>query len=319
MRLSRFSMFITLLCATALSAGCKPKEQKPPVHLPPTHAPTDHAVVEDPVAKGRLIFGGTTYSATGLTCAHCHAAAPESDARQLYIAHSAYGLTSRGAWWITTQAQLDAKQGAAATLAGAANKCVSAPYMSGTRMIEGDDAKALEAFLSFIAKPEGKDAKPFIIKQATALPPKGLKPNLENGKRIYEMSCSHCHGVVKGIADLKGAKDWLNEVQVMAKLRKLGDWFNDNKNAKYAYTPYRGAHLAQWLGLAPALAAEPAPGEGAPPEAGAQPPAEGAGADQSGDSGGQDIFPKDAMPFFATDILSDQEVVDVAFYVIHKL
>ena len=311
MRLSRILLCITLLCATALAAGCKPKEQKPPPPLPPTHAPTDRAVLEDPVAKGRLIFGGTTYSATGLACANCHAAAPESDARQLYIAHSAYGMTSRGAWWITTQAQLDAKQGAAATLADAANKCVSAPYMSGTRMIEGDDAKALEAFLSFIAKPEAKDAKPFIIKQATALPPKGLKPNLENGKRIYEMSCTHCHGVIKGIDELKGAKDWLNEVQLMAKVRKLGDWFNDNKKAKYAYDAHRGAHVAQWLGLAPALAAEPAPGGGAPAGTGAQPPTKG--------SGGQTVFPKDAMPFFATDILSDQDVVDVAFYVIQKL
>lgn len=292
--------FALAFCVIALGApGCKKRQVKEPPR-PPIHAP-DRPVQQDPVNRGKMIFSGTEYSATGLSCANCHAVS--ANPARIFIAHSASGTLARGAWWIMTQAELDAKQGEAATFAEAANKCVSAPYMGGQKLIAGDDAKALEAFYQSISDPAAKDSAPFIQTPPKALPPKGLKPDPANGKRIYEASCSRCHGAIKGIVDLQDANTWLNEVQVMAKVRHLPNWEDGNKDAKYASYPGRLMRLAQACGLR--LAFAQAPGAGADAAAG-------------GDSE-QEIFPEKAMPYFASDILSDQDVVDVAFYVIKDL
>jgi hypothetical protein len=300
------------LCAMALCVpGCKPKPQVKEPPRPPLHAP-NRPVLRDPVTRGQIIFSGKEFSATGLSCANCHAASANPE--RIFIAHSAYGAAARGAWWITTQAEFDAKLGQAATLVDAANKCVSAPYMGGKKLIEGDDAKALEAFYQSISDPSAKDSAPFIQTPPTALPAKGLKPNSLNGQRIYDNSCSHCHGAIEGIVDLKDANTWLNEVQVMAKVRKLPDWETANKDATYAYQAWPRLQLAQVFGLRAAFAQDP--GAGAPPAATA-PPA--AGAPPAATAGEQPGFPENAMPYYATDILSDQDVVDVAFYVIQNL
>jgi mono/diheme cytochrome c family protein len=314
---------LALLALALVAPGCKRKAEVKEPPRPPIHAP-DRAVVQDPLSRGKMIFSGAEFSATGLSCANCHAASASAEQGRIFIAHSAYGAVARGAWWITTQAEFDAKLGQAATLVDAANKCVSAPYMGGKKLIQGDDAKALEAFYQSISDPAAKDSAPLIQTPPKALPPKGLKPDKANGKRVYEESCSHCHGMVKGIVDLTDANTWLNEVQVMAKLRHLPDWEKSNKDAKYAYHAWPYMRLAQTFGLTPAFAQ--APGAGGKPPAGAAPPAAGttppagASADTAaGDGGDGRIFPENAMPYFATDILSDQDVVDVAFYVIKDL
>lgn len=317
---ARFALafFVLALVALALCApGCKPKPQVKEAPRPPIHAP-DRAVVQDPVTRGKLIFAGTEYSGTGLTCANCHAVSASAAQGRIYIAHSAFGAVARGAWWITTQAEFDAKKGQAATLADAANKCVSAPYYGGKKLIAGDDAKALEAFYQSISDPSAKDSAPFIQTPPKALPPAGLKPNKENGKRIFDTGCSHCHGAINGIVDLKDANTWLNEVQVMAKVRKLPDWEKGNKNAKYARSTWSALRLAQAFGLAPALAQEPGAGA-APPAAKAPPAGQAPTAAGAGDGEEKPIFPENAMPYFATDILSDQDVVDVAIYIIKDL
>jgi mono/diheme cytochrome c family protein len=138
-----------------------------------------------------------------------------------------------------------------------------------------------------------------------------------NGKRIYDESCSHCHGVVEGIVDLKDANTWLGEVQVMAKLRKLPNWEDANKGAKYASSAWNAMRLAQAFGLRPAFAQDPGAGS-APPAAGA-PPEGGAPADAAAGDDSEQIFPDNAMPYYASDILSDKDVVDVACYVIRDL
>jgi len=268
-----FAIMALALAVLALSApGCRRKPEVKELPRLPIHAP-NRAVRPDPLIRGRAIFFGTEYSATGLSCSSCHAVSASPEKQQLFIAHSAYGAVARGAWWITTPAELSAKRGEAATLADAANKCVSAPYMGGKKLIEGDDAKALEAFYQKISDPSAKDGAPFIQTPPQALPPKGLKPNPANGKRIYDDSCSHCHGAVKGIVDLKDANTWLNEVQVMAKVRHLPNWEDGNKHATYASNNRSAMRLAQVFGLLPAFAQEP--GAGAAPPAAPAPPAGG--------------------------------------------
>jgi cytochrome c len=322
---SKLFAFIFLLVGLGLLAmyapGCKPKQVKAPGR-PPIKAP-DRPVVQDPIQRGKIIFAGTEYSGTGLTCVHCHAVSASMDIDRLYIAHSAYGAAARGAWWIMDQAQFDAKQGAAATLADAANKCISAPYMQGKQPLNPEDAKAIEAFYASISDPAAKDSAPFIHAAPTALPPAGLKPDKVNGKRIFDKGCCACHGLINGVPDLHGAKDWLNTVQVMAKVRALPDWEAGNKDAKYALNNWPFMRLARALGLTPAFAQEPGagtqpPAEGNPPAAGAPPAAGGeAGAAPAAEAGAQEdrVFPENSMPYFAQDILSDQDVVDVAFYV----
>jgi mono/diheme cytochrome c family protein len=169
------------------------------------------------------------------------------------------------------------------------------------QLIEGDDATALTAFFENIAT----DDEPFIIAMATALPSPGLVPDKENGRRIFEMSCTICHDVgLEGMPSLHGAKDWLNPVQVMAKARKFGDWFNDNKNATYAV--HRPSAILAALGVIVACAEE----EGD----------EATEAHMNHEHEAEEgLFPADAMPFYGTDILTDQQVVDVAFYVAEDL
>lgn len=311
-------MALCLGLAAVATPGCKPKTAKEPPR-PPIKAP-DRAVVQDPVQRGKMIFAGTEYSSTGLTCIHCHSVSAAMEADRLFIAHSAYGAQARGAWWIMDQAQFDAKQGEAATLAEAANKCISAPYMQGQQPLSAEDAKALEAFYASIADPAARDSAPFIHAKPPALPPAGLKPDKVNGKRIFDNGCSACHGVIKDIPDLRTVKSGLNTVQLMAKLRGRPDWETANAEAVYTMRHWPFMRLARAFGLAPAYAQEPGagapPAAAAPPATGAQPGAEaGAAAGAEAGAAGSGIFPENAMPYFAADILSDQDVVDVAFYV----
>lgn len=279
----------------------------------------------DPVERGKAIYTGTDYSNTGLTCAHCHAASAAEEEGRIFIAHSGYGAATRGAWKITSQEQLDAKKGFAATLVEAANACVGAPYMNHKeKLIEGEDAAALLAYLESISDPAAKDGAAFIIAKAKALPAGGLTPDKENGKRIYEQSCEHCHDAgIEGLEELHGAKDWLNPVQVMAKVRKLDGWYENYETAKYAQGPRRPAAetrfagLYRALGLSTALAEENPCGENPCGEAHEGHDHEGHEHHEEGEE--HDVFPEGAMPFFGTDILSDQDVVDVAFYVAEEV
>lgn len=325
-----------LLAATAISGcpggggkGAATQSSSPPPaarDTAGTSAPADSApsAGTDPVARGQAIYAGTEYSNTGLSCAHCHAASAAEAEGRIFIAHSGYGAATRGAWKITSQAQLDAKKGFAATLVDAANACVGAPYMNHKeKLIEGADAAALTAYLESISDPAAKDGQAFIIARAKSLPVSGLKPDKAHGQQIYEQSCKHCHDAgIKGLEELEGAKDWLNPVQVMAKVRKLDGWYDNNKDAKYASLNHgRGSQLAalyRALGVNSALAEEnpcgnPCGGSG---EAAEHEQGEG---HAEGEDGEDDIFPEGAMPFFGTDILSDQDVVDVAFYVAEEL
>lgn len=248
----------------------------------------------DLAARGKEIFEGYDYSNTSLSCADCHAASKAQEQDKIFIAHSAYGAARRGAWKITKEEQLAINRGFAPDVIAAANVCVKASYMNhGDEPIEGDDAEALNAYLESIAV----DDEPFIIAKATSLPQAGLTPDLENGKRIFEMSCAKCHDAGKeGIIDLDDANEWLNEVQLMAKIRKLrGDWYADYEGMTYA-----------------SLAENPC----------AANPCNPCGESEAADEGYEEqedehgMFEENAMPFFATDILSDQDVVDVAFYII---
>ncbi len=329
---SNYLVLAMLALAVGLSAlcapGCKPKAAKEPPR-PSIKAP-DRAVLQDPVQKGKMIFAGTEYSTTGLTCVHCHSVSAAMDIDRLYIAHSAYGAAARGAWWIKDQAQFDAKQGEALTLADAANKCISAPYMRGKQPLSPEDAEAVEAFFQSIADPAAKDSAPFIHAAPTAPLTAGLKPDKVNGKRIFEKSCSACHGAVNGVPDMQALKAELNPMQFMAKLRRLPDWEEANKDAKYVMHHWPFMRVAQAFGLTPAYAQEPGSGEPpaaeAPPAAGAPPAADAApeaaaGAEAGAEAPAEDgrLFPENSMPIFAPDILSDQDVVDVAFYISEDL
>lgn len=308
-------MLVALIALALVVAGC-PKGQQggnangdETAGVPATPPPEEEAPPDagSPVDRGREIYVGTDYSNTGLTCANCHALSPDDEKNRIFIAHSGYGAARRGAWKITSQKQLDAGQGFAKTVIDAANVCVKAPYMDhGEKLIEGDDAVALNAFLDSIAQ----DDKPFIIAKAKALPPPGMTPDMENGKRIFEESCEHCHDSgIKGLPELDDAYTWLNPLQVMAKVRKLTpDWYSDYEGVDYEH-----------------MDAQAPPEEEAVNPCGDNPcnPC-GTSADDEGEQEGNEpgegeeednVFKKNAMPFYGTDILSDQDVVDVAYYV----
>ncbi len=297
--------------STAQNSGDSQSSVTPP---PPAESSMSEAEL---VARGDAIYHGTDYSATGLTCAHCHASSPEQEAEQKFIAHTGYGAATRGAWKITKQEELDAKSGYAKTLADAANACINAPYMNHSEKLSAEDAQAMEAYLKSISKADAWDSAAFKIARGTALPAAGLKPDKANGKRLYEMSCEKCHDAgIKGLEELHGAKDWLNPVQIMAKIRKLDNWYDGYENQKYAAADdARLLAFLRGLGVSTASAQENPCGAnpcGANP-CGANPCGASAESHEEGDE--EEIFPKGAMPFYGTDILSDQEVVDVAFYV----
>jgi cytochrome c5 len=310
-------MLAALLVLALVVAGC-PKSQQSgtgggneTAAAPETTLPEEVAQDEasTPVDRGRAIYFGTDYSSTGLTCAHCHAVSPDDEQGRIFIAHSGYGAARRGAWKITTQAQLDAGQGFAKTVVDAANVCVKAPYMDhGDKLIEGSDADALTAFLDSIAQ----DDKPFIIARAKELPPPGLTPNMANGERIFEQSCSHCHDAgIEGLPDLDDAHTWLNPVQIMAKVRKLTPrWYEDYKNMDYA-------NMEQMPGGDDEVVNPCNPCGTGVDEDEEHKGGESGEAEEGGDE--ERVFKENAMPYYGTDILSDQDVVDVAFYLIEGL
>jgi len=280
---------------------------------PKVQTPVPEPVALDPVGRGNEIYFGTDYSNTGLTCAHCHAPSAADDANRIYIAHSCYGAVPRGAWKITSQEQLVAGKGNVATIVDAANICVKAAYMAhGEQLIEGDDAESLNAYLASIADPMAPDAKAFVIETSRSVPAAGLSPDVAHGQEIYSQSCSHCHGAgIEGMPELTGASEWLNPLQVMAKIRKVkGDWFNDYADQEYASAPAWQERLLALMAVAIAHAQENPCGENPCAEnpCGEEPEPEA-----------DEVFAKGAMPFYASDILSDQDVVDVAHYVANKL
>jgi hypothetical protein len=300
-----------ILCAgLLLTGGCK---KKPEPQLPPatSSAPATPAKL-DPAERGKAIFTTAEYSATGLTCATCHAQKSQEPGR-IYPAHSACGMTARGTWWIKTPAQFTEKRGEAATLSDAANRCIKAPYMKGENKLSREDAAALEEFLGSIADPGAKDGKPFLIQKALAPPVGGLKAGKENGVRIYEQACLLCHGTFGNIPDLKAIGAEFNPVQVMAKVRGIADWETKYKDAQYALAPRQpGGGWLAWTGLSLAYASEATPAPSAAPATGS------AGAEApSGDPAGS--FAENSMPWYALDILSDQDVVDVSFYICVEL
>ena len=267
--------------------------------------------VMDPVERGREIYHGTDYSNTGLTCAHCHAADPADEANGKLIAHTGYGAIPRGSWKHTTQEQLEAGRGQAATIIDAANFCVEAPYMDhGELKITGEDADALLAYLESIADPEAWDAAPFVIEVSRSMPVAGLTPDMENGERIYENNCEFCHEAgIEGMPELHGASEWLNEMQLMAKIRKVKDWYGGYEDAEYAAMKSHNLDraIAWMLGSETAHAQE-----GNPCNPCGENPC--AGHDE-GHHDDDSVFKENAMPHYATDILSDQDVVDVAHYI----
>jgi cytochrome c len=269
----------------------------------------------DLAARGKEIYFGMEYSNTGLSCADCHAASPADEANGKLIAHTGYGAAPRGSWKHTDQAMLDAGAGRAATLLEAANMCVSAPYMnSKDHQISGQDGEALEAYMASIADPSAWDAAPFVIEVSRSMPAAGLTPDMENGHSIYENTCERCHEGVEGIEELHGLGEWMNEMQLMAKIRKMPDWYDSYESATYANVgrPDAGRVVAWMLGSNVAYAQDGNPC-GDNPCAGNP-----CGANPCGEAhaDGDAIFGEDAMPFFASDILSDQDVVDVAHYLI---
>lgn len=271
--------------------------------------------VIDPVERGREIYYGTDYSNTGLTCAHCHAASPEEEANGKLIAHTGYGAMPRGSWKHTSQEMLDAGEGRAATIVDAANACVKAAYMDhGEQLIEGTDGEALTAFMESIADETAWDAEPFVIEVNRSMPVGGLTPDMENGERIYENTCEGCHEAgIDGLVDLHGLGEWMNTMQLMAKIRKLDDWYGAYENAEYATLPSHNLDraVAWMLGSTVAHAQEGNP-------CGDNPCGDHSHESHEGHDHGDSPFSEDAMPFFASDILSDQDVVDVAHYIIEN-
>jgi len=310
---------LTLLVLSVL-AGCPgPHKKGPAAQLekgtaPPAAKPVETAPPVDPIARGKELFSTAAYSATGITCANCHAANTADLTGRIYIAHSALGMAPRGAWWISDDAQLKAMLGSSPTLADAALVCIAGPYMNYKLAVPPGDKDALAAYLNSIADPAAKDAKPFIVQTNYAMPPGGLTPNVENGKRVFESSCKYCHGAVLDLSTLKGAGGIWNPLQIMGKVRKAkGNWFNDHKGKIYgAAGEPASQRLARLFGMQPALA------QG---ESGVEPPenitpAQGQGGEGVEDANPETLkFPKDGMPGFAPDLLTDQEVVDVAHYV----
>ena len=242
----------------------------------------------------------------------------------VFAAHSAYGMSGRGAWWVMTPEQLTAKKGEAATLSDAANRCIAAPYMANAgKPLSPEDAEALTVYLTSIYDAQAKDSAPFLIAKALSVPPGGLTPDKTNGQRIYDTSCSQCHGVVDTVPRLEEKKFELNVVQIMAKVRGLADWETTYKTANYSVGQEPSGGPVTWLlyGMR-AYAQEGAPPEAAPPAA--NPPAGGEGAapgpsGAGGEAEAASPFAENSMPWYATDILSDQDVVDVAFYIFQDL
>ncbi|MCB1216256.1 c-type cytochrome [bacterium] len=263
------------------------------------------------VARGREIYYGTEYSNTGLTCAHCHAGSPDEEQGARLIAHTGYGAVPRGSWKHTSQAELDAKMGKAATILDAANFCVGAPYMAHKEMlIEGEDGAALTAFMVSIADPTAWDAQPFLLDLNRSMPVAGLTPNMENGERIYEHSCEKCHDAgIDGLEDLHGLGDWMNPMQLMAKIRKQKNWYDEYENASYAALPSHDLDraVAWMLGIDTAWAQDENPC--------AENPCGGHDDHEEHEDG---TFEENAMPHYASDILSDQDVVDVAHFIIEN-
>jgi cytochrome c5 len=299
----KFALLIAMLLLILAIAGCPQGEDTTDTGGSDTTADAtggdggeDAAPAGDLVARGREIYTGTDYSNTGLTCAHCHAISPTAEQDQIFIAHSGYGAASRGAWKITSQAQLDAGKGYADTVVDAANVCVKAAYMDhGDELIAGHDAEALEAFLESISVED----QPFIIAKASSLPAPGLTPDKANGKLVYEQSCKNCHDAgIDGLPLLVDASEWLNAAQVMAKVRKLkGNWYNDFEGVDYM-------NMDEMAGGDDEIVNPCNPcGDGHDEH------------EEHEEHEEHGVFKEGAMPYYGTDILSDQQVVDVAYYV----
>lgn len=265
---------------------------------------------DDPRARGEQLFTQPILSTTGLSCADCHSLEPKPAPGRIYIAHSLHDVALRRAWWVPDAAAQQAFSGGAASLEDAIVHCVTAPYLNYRAVIDQHELATLSLYLRSQLDPSSTGGKPRVTQQSWPLPKPGLKPDLANGARIYREACLNCHGKYEGIEKLEGAKDWLTPLQIMAKLRKApGDWYNDNKGKTYAR-----AHrplTARLLALAGIESAAAQDGGGS--SGGGQETAPGVeGAAQAGE---EEIFPEGAMPGFAPDILSDQDVVDVAHYV----
>lgn len=312
-------LLITFSALALLITAC-PKQTTTPPSAAPSAPPPATASQAPPmlseselVARGQEIFTGKEYSATGLTCAMCHSLAPSMDEGKIYIASTAYGAAGRGAWRVHGEDQLAAGTGDAPTLEEAAALCVSAPYMNSPQPLSAEDGQALAAFYKSIGVPEARDGAAFLSAENYPMPAAGLTPDREHGRVIYETSCRFCHdNGIEGLPGLVGAKDWLKPIQVMAKVRKAeGDWYNGFKDQTYAGADPLARQLAL-LGISPAYAQE---AEAEPPAGGMEPGAEPAGEAEEED----EAFPENAMPGYAPAILTDQDVVDVAFYVAEEM
>jgi mono/diheme cytochrome c family protein len=321
---------MVLLCGLAVLLTACPKQPKGTSSTPapvaavqqeqgPTTEVPAEITPEQSIARGQEIFTGTAYSKTGLTCAMCHSMSPTMDEGKIYIASNAYTAARRGTWRVKSQAAQAAGTDGVNDLIEAVNMCVTAPYMNNGEKLTPEDANAIQTFLKSIdTKVEGGD-KLVPALDNYPMPAAGLTPDREHGKVIYETSCKFCHdNGIKDLPSLAGAKDWLTPIQVMAKVRKVqGDWFNDYKTQTYACANPLARQLAL-LGISVAYAEEagatPPPSAAAPPagEPGAAPPAEAT-------AGTDEIFPENAMPGYPPEILTDQDVVDVAFYVAEEL
>ncbi len=302
----------------ASNAGAKPTGTQA------TGTPPVKTADADPIQRGYDIFHTTEYSNTSLVCANCHANSERTDEERVYIASSGYGAASRGAWKISSQKQLDAGEGHVKSLIDAANICVKAPYLNhAEQLIEGSDADALIAYLESIAK----DDEPFVIGRTKKMPVGGLLNDEENGRRIYSIGCKNCHDVgLEDVPELAGASDWLNALQVMAKVRKVGiDYYGDWVDMDYAnYAVGEEIPVSGQAGRANPCGENPCGdnpcGEGHDHDAHGEGPDEGQ--DDGNDAGHDDdhgMFAEGAMPFYSTRILSDQDVVDVAYFISEKL
>ncbi len=286
----------------------------PPAAKPAAAQPAPEQSAPELIARGQELFTGTQQSKTGLACAACHSLSPMMDEGKIYIARDAYTMTRRGVWRATSAEQASAGAGEAATLKDAVALCVSAPYYHNTAGLPAEDLAALEAFIKTLDKPE-LAAAPVISQAHYAMPAAGLAPDRAHGKEIYATSCKFCHdNAVRGIESLAGATDWLTPIQVMAKVRKVeGDWYNDYKSQTYACADPLARQLAL-LGISAAYAQEAG---AAPPEV--NPHTGQPVAAEEEQIPADELFPQNAMPGYAPEILSDQDVVDVAFYVVEEL
>lgn len=286
----------------------------------PTGETSGSAIVaSDPIERGYDIFHTTEYSNTSLVCANCHADSERTGKERVYVASSGHGAFSRGAWKISSQKQLEAGEGHAKSLIDAANICVKAPYLNhAEQLIEGSDADALLAYLESIATAD----EAFVIGRTKKMPVGGLLNDEENGMRIYSIGCKNCHDVgLEDVPELAGASDWLNALQVMAKVRKIGgDYYGDWVDLDYA--DYAAGEEIPVNGLASSdnPCGENPCNEGHDHDAHGEGPDEGQ--DDGNDAGHDDdhgMFAEGAMPFYSTRILSDQDVVDLAYFISEKL